>query len=430
MALTTQDRLLILAPHPDDEILGCAGIIQNAVAMTLPIRIVFLTYGDNNQWSFTVYRGHPILMPKAMQGMGLVRHDEAVAASQLLGLSPDHLIFLGYPDFGTLPIWKSHWGDRPPFRSMLTRVTAVPYANALRPGADYKGEDVLRDVTAVLREFRPTKVFVSHPADHMPDHAALYLFTRVALWDLEPEMTPALYPYLIHFKRWPQPRGFRPAEPLEPPVPMRGGIAWHANLLRPEELERKRKAIIAHQTQYESSAAYLLSFIRPNELFGDFLPVSLAGNVPVVSLAPGSRDEEAEIPEELTDVERAAFVGVEWRYVQRDRDQLVISLEFSRPLAPAVAVSVYVFGYRPDQPFGHMPKIHIQVNALTSTVYDQDRKLPQGRVQITRTTKEITLRVPLELLGDPQRVLMSAKSYFGEVPLDWAPWRVLELSRK
>src|SRR6185436_660247 len=60
VTLNPQDRLLILAPHPDDEVLCCGGLIQKAVAMGLPVRTVFFTYGDNNQWSFLVYRKHPI----------------------------------------------------------------------------------------------------------------------------------------------------------------------------------------------------------------------------------------------------------------------------------------------------------------------------------------------------------------------------------
>ncbi len=102
------DRLLILAPHPDDEVLGCGGIIQKAVAMGVPLRIVFFTYGDNNQWSFLLYRGHPVILPGAIRQMGLVRHDEALAAAALLGVPKDRLTFLGYPDFCTLQVWKDH----------------------------------------------------------------------------------------------------------------------------------------------------------------------------------------------------------------------------------------------------------------------------------------------------------------------------------
>src|SRR5439155_23937342 len=125
--------------------------------------------------------------------MGLVRHDAAVAAAGFLGLGPGVLTCLGYPDFETFEIWTEHWGEKPPLRSKLTRVTAVAYASALRPGAPYKGEEILRDLSTLLRDFLPTKVFVSHPSDHNPNHRALYLFTRLALLDLEFDLAPAVF---------------------------------------------------------------------------------------------------------------------------------------------------------------------------------------------------------------------------------------------
>ena len=129
-----------LAPHPDDEVLGAAGVIQQAVAMKLPIKIVFLTYGDSNQWSFLLYRKHPVVFPGAVENMGFVRHDEAINASGILGVAPQNLIFLGYPDFGTLNIWYYHWNQRPAYRSLMTRVTAVPYKSAYRFGARIRGK--------------------------------------------------------------------------------------------------------------------------------------------------------------------------------------------------------------------------------------------------------------------------------------------------
>ena len=425
--LRPSDRVLILAPHPDDEVLGCGGVIQQALAMGLPLRIVFFTYGDNNQWSFLIYRKYPVLAPGAVQRMGLVRHDEAVAASRALGVPPEQLTFLGYPDFGTLQMWKSHWGDRPPLQSMLTHATAVPYANALHPGAPYTGDSALADLTEILHAFQPTKVFVSHPADHMPDHAALYLFTRVALWDLAGPRRPEVYPYLIHFRRWPAPRGFRPEESLEPPAFFREEISWRSLPLTPEQVTRNHEAIRAHRSQFLSSASYLLSFIRPNELFGEAPPVVLGASAAVLQHGTASREELLAPTEQLTESERAAFVGVETRAVQLTGDHLVLSLEFSRPLGRAVIASVYVFGYRPDRPFTQMPKLHVQLGPLHSAAFDQDHRLPRGTIRVERRARRMRLIIPLSVLGDPQRILISAQTYLGDIPLDWTSWRILEL---
>ncbi len=426
--LTPHDRILVLAPHPDDEVLGCGGVIQRAVQLKLPVRVVVFTYGDNNQWSFLLYRKHPVLLPQGVRRMGLVRHDEAVAAAEALGLSSHDVIFLGYPDVGTMQIWKAHWGDSLPFRSMLTKATAVPYDNALRPGAPYKGEDVLRDLSTVMREFRPTKVFVSHPADHMPDHAALYLFTQVALWDLQAQgIRPKLYPYLVHFPHWPKPRGYQPQQLLTPPRALQDTVPWRSWELTSEEIERKHRAIQAHRTQYAYSAKYLLSFIRSNELFGDFPLVMLRPTDPAIPLASDHAEHVPLVREELTEQEAAAFVGIEERFVRLEGDTVVLSLKFSRPLAEAVEASLFVFGYRPDRPFAEMPKVHIKLGEFSQVVYDQERVLPKGAVQIVRQPTALVVRVPLSLLGSPERLFTSARTYLGDVPLDWVSWRVLEL---
>lgn len=428
LALGSHDRVLVLAPHPDDETIGCGGLIQQAVAMSLPLRVVFLTNGDNNEWSFFLYRKRPEVSPRAVEGMGEVRHDEALAAGKVLGLSAEQLTFLGYPDFGTLQIWQSHWGDRPAYRSLLTRATAVPYRNAYRPGAPYKGESILSDLTAIIRDFKPTIIFVSHPADHNPDHLALYLFTRVALWDLEPEIKPVLYPYLVHYPGWPQPGGYLPTDLQAPPAVLDRVVAWRfAPLLRSEE-DRKLAALQAHRTQYGASRSYLVSFVRTNELFGDFPVVHVISTTQETALPAEGAAGERQASDQLTEQERAAFVGLEWRTVRLEKDALVVSLVFSRPLAQGVEASVDLFGYRSDRPFPLMPKLNVRLSELGESAFDQVRALPDSAVAVHRDSRQITVRVPLALLDQPQRVLISARTYLGRVPLDWISWRALEIA--
>lgn len=426
--LVPQDRILILAPHPDDEVLGCGGIIQKAVKLNLPVRIVFLTYGDNNQWSFMIYRKRPVVMPKAVQAMGLIRHDEAIAAAKVLGISSEQLTFLGYPDFRTLNIWYSHWGDQPPVESMLTEVKAVPYDNAFRPGALYKGEEILQDLKTILREFKPTKIFLSHPSDHHPDHRALYLFTNIALWDLDNELQTTLFPYLIHYKKWPKPKGYLPDKLLEPPQLFKQTIIWQNNNLNNEEVKLKYNAIKKHKSQYNSNAKYLLSFIRTNELFGDFPIITLKPNSAGAFLTSDRKIDLTEFPEQLNAQERTSFVGLEERFVRLEDNDLIFSIKLSRPIAEAVGVSVYIFGYRQDRPFQEMPKLHIRFGAIEHQVLDQNNILPIGVIKVERNLKEIKIWIPLDLLGNPQRILTSADTYLGTVPLDWVSWRILEIS--
>lgn len=422
LTLRTDDRILILAPHPDDESLACGGVIQKALSMGLPVRVVFLTNGDANEWSFVLYQRRPELLPGQVEAMGLVRHDEAVAAAKILGLTPQQLTFLGYPDFGTLEIWTQHWGEQPPLRGLFTRTTQVPYASAYRPGAAYKGEEIVADLEAILKEFQPTRVFLSHPADHNTDHMALYAFTHVALWNLG--LTPELYPYLVHAPRWPDPRGSAPTLSLTPPAGLADLTTWWTLPLSPAEVSRKLSALEAHRTQFDSNSRYLASFIRANELFGDYPPVALPGAEAELNLE--TAEPRTLGPEELSAAEQAKFVGAEWHRIRREGNDLILTLALSRPLAEGVGLSVDLFGYRSDRAFVSLPKIHIKVGELSQGVYDQSRRVPYTRVQVKRDAHHIELRVPLALLGDPDRALINVRTYLGDVPLDSAAWRVLD----
>lgn len=428
---SASDRVLVLAPHPDDETIACGGVLQQARAMKLPTRVVFFTYGDNNEWSFTVYRKHIVLAPSAFRTMGMLRHDEAVAATATLGVPADDLTFLGYPDFRTLRIWTDHWRDQPPLESMFTRTTTVPYTNAYRTGAPYRGESVLADLTAIIREFRPTRVFVSHPADYNPDHRALYLFTRVALWNLQAELRPALYPYLVHFPKWPPPHAEDCTLLLTPPPTLALAIAWESLPLTAVQYSVKSQAIRKHRSQFAYSSHYLERFMCANELFGDFPPLalSLRGGA-LQALARNKNDPGlASEPGDLTEEERAHFVGVEWRHVRVDAQSLTVAISLSRPLGDAVTASLNICGYRPDVPFAQMPKIHIAVGTLDTRVFDNGQSLPHdGDTKVQKSPHELEVVIPWKTVNSPQKVMISARTYLGETPLDWAAWRIIDIT--
>ena len=172
-------------------------------------------------------------------------------------------------------------------------------SNAFRPGALYKGEEIVKDIAAILNEFKPTKIFLSHPADHNGDHRSLYLFTRVAIWELNSRQEPQLYPYLVYYRQGPLPRGFHPEEKIRSPEAYKEQIPWEVDLLSNGEIKLKEEALRKHRSQYESSAAYLDSFVRGNELFGDFPLVAPAVNAPSVSLSANRRDGPDNDPSEV-----------------------------------------------------------------------------------------------------------------------------------
>jgi LmbE family N-acetylglucosaminyl deacetylase len=424
VAFSESDRILVLAPHPDDESIACGGVIQRALAQGLPVRVVFLTYGDNNEESFAVYRKHPVVNPRAVRAMGEIRHGEALAAARTLGLKESDVTFLGYPDFRTLHIWYDHWGDTPPQESMLTRVRAVPYADAFRPGAPYKGEEILADLKSVLRDFRPTHVFVSHPADYNPDHRALYLFTRAALWDLAQEISPRVHPYLVHYPGWPRPRGYRPHSMQTPPQ-LREELLWEQLVLNEDEVATKFAAVRSHRTQFGYASSYLSSFVRRNELFSEFSPIPLKPRSQEIESVSGGGFDPRPPLELLNAEEKARFVGIESWQVGTDGEKLLCSVGFRRPLAAAVAVSVDIFGYRAGRDFAEMPKLRVHVNALGCSVLERGKPVPMEGVHVEKGARSVTVQLPFSAIRDPDRILISARTYMGEVPLDWIPWRVL-----
>jgi LmbE family N-acetylglucosaminyl deacetylase len=87
-----RDRpLLVISPHPDDESLGCGGLIGWAATRDLPVTIVFLTDGE---------RSHEGSQRFPHQALARLRRTEAMAAAAKLGVAEHQLHFLGLPDGG------------------------------------------------------------------------------------------------------------------------------------------------------------------------------------------------------------------------------------------------------------------------------------------------------------------------------------------
>jgi len=94
-----------------------------------------------------------------------------------------------------------------------------------------------------------------------------------------------------------------------------------------------------------------------------------------------------------------------------------------------VEASIYFFGYSSKMPFEQMPKINVRLGVLSYSIYYQNKRLDQGVLQLSRTPNDITITVPLKLLGNPQKILTSARTSLGNFPLDNASWVVVELQQ-
>ncbi len=444
------DRLLVLAPHPNDEILAAGGLIQEALALDLPVKVCVFTMGENNEIARLFVRRHVHQIPGARQPTGHLRQTEALAAAGHLGLASDDLVFLGFPASSTYEIWKNHWRDVAPLWSELTRSRAIPYDHVLTPGNAHAGDDILDDLEDILAEFQPTLVVLPHPGDHNDDHRALYLFARVALWNVEAlGIAPELLAYPVHFTRWPLPRRFDPQRQVAPPDFLGTTTAWREFELAPFQVNAKQVALRRHHSQFQRAATYLEALVNKNELFGDVPPIVLPGGIgatewvePDHTRYRPDRDflqelvRDSDIWLEIVGQHNAETAALE-KYdhsfqrvgFEGDGRRVRLTLQIQRPLSPETRLRIFLYGYRSDIPFGDMPKIQITTGPQqTDSVKDLVRTLSNRIVETSAGGgDEVSVALDLAQLGHPHRILVGAELLYEELPLDWLAWRVIEL---
>lgn len=272
-------RLLVIAPHPDDEVLAAGGLIQRTLDSGGQVRVVIVTNGDAQPLAPLVV-DHKIRATQAdYVRMGRQRQLESLAALRTLGVDPDAVAFLGYPDRGLYALWLSNWREAAPLISPYTRAARSPYENTFDPGAEYLGADLYNDLLRILMDFHPDVVVLPHPEDTHPDHDATSSFARLALVEYlsatgaEP---PRVLAYLVHYEGYPLPRGDSPGKALLPPAPLtRGGAGWLTYSLNREEQGRKQTALRAYSSQIRMMRGYLKSFGRANEIFFEMPPMEM-----------------------------------------------------------------------------------------------------------------------------------------------------------
>ena len=207
---------VIVAPHPDDESLGCGALILEAVAARRPVRIVFVSDGTGS---------HPKSASYPAARLRALREDEAEAAAATLGVAVSQIEFLRLPDGGV-----------PPAGAEAERAS-VAIANA-------------------VAKARAKAIFVTWRHDQHCDHQAAYAIARAA----QRRRSARLFEYSI----WG--RGVDIEPDLEGPP--RG---WRLESAR--HRERKRSAILSHRSQVsrlidDDPEGFLLSRAMIEDILG------------------------------------------------------------------------------------------------------------------------------------------------------------------
>lgn len=200
-ALTAYEGLLVIAPHPDDETLGFAGLIRAYLVQGKPVAVVVITDGDAyceacRFWKSSSVRGPTCdaadlsnFATAAVDSFGEVRRGESAAAAAIQGLGPP--AFLGYPDTGLGAAWRNFIaGD---LSKTLRRSDFSKCVDCETCQGGY-GEGPETDLTAstlmgslrkrIAATSEGTLLAATHWLDGHADHAALGSFVKT-LNDLE-----------------------------------------------------------------------------------------------------------------------------------------------------------------------------------------------------------------------------------------------------
>lgn len=272
-AFHSGQRIMLLAPHPDDETLCCAGLIQQAVAAGAEVQVVWVTSGDGFELGGALMSRQLDPTDAAMMQLARTRTREAQTAARLLGLRADQTSFLGYPDGGLLPMFLEHYAS--PFTSPLTGQSAVYLGAALSPGAAYTGLNLERDLGGVIARFRPDLLLAPAAEDQHPDHRTVsYLATRIMA---ERQQVSRLRFWVVHGGlEWPLPKGRHPELPLTIP-PRAPTLPWQQVALTPAQRQVKHRAIQTYATQTALLGRFMAAFDRRTELLAPEGTVPITG---------------------------------------------------------------------------------------------------------------------------------------------------------
>jgi LmbE family N-acetylglucosaminyl deacetylase len=473
--------ILVVAPHCDDETLGTAGLLAEAVRAGARVRVVLMTNGDG--YRMATARRYRQLRPDAATYIRFAydRQRETLAALGALGVRPDQVTFLGYPDGGLAAMWSSYWGPERLFTSRYTRCSTSPYRNAYRPDAPYCGQSVLRDLEAVLREFQPTDVYLPHPGDDHPDHWSAHCYAMAALERLRAEapqgdraaprligiasdrtdwvLRARVYCYLVHRGDWPVPQGEHVQSRLVPPAPLLHlDTQWETLTLSPEALAAKQRALGAYRSQMAVMGRFLRSFLRRDELFGILSPREVGtqpAGVPArlegEGLSPGvpTRREAEGFPASgwgergaaeavyiedwdrflpviadsakdtlLRDINGSGDVTAIYAVVGPER--LHLRLVTRKPLSPRLTYRVRL---RPVA--GINPELSCAPIALAFKKFRCSR--PGVSYAYRRNSLEIS--IPLADLGYPRALFLGADTDAPGVTIDRIAWRILRIDQ-
>jgi LmbE family N-acetylglucosaminyl deacetylase len=258
------NRVLVVAPHPDDEVLGGGGVIEHAISSGKQVKVVIMTNGDGFAVDAMRHFKTLSLSAPAYQKLGYIRHQETIRALQHLGVKPSDIFFLSYPDGGLQSLWESNWSCNQLYRG-LNGWTHAAYPFSYQTNAPYCGESVVANLSKIIGAFQPTTIVFPDPHDEHPDHWATNAFVQFALANMHYHAEK--WTYLVHYGgflgSW---RNNSLISAIPPNTLNKLGIKWIYVPLNKQEQQRKLESLNNYMTQTEIMSPWMKQFVRENDL--------------------------------------------------------------------------------------------------------------------------------------------------------------------
>jgi len=280
---TRSESIVVFAPHPDDEVIGCSGIIMQALARGARLKVVDITSGDGFAAAAADLSHKKLdqVGPDDFFALSRLRQTQSRNALEILGGKADDLIVLGYPDGDLGNLYDS--ADDKVIRQQFTKknetyaLIQMDYHTSVHgKPVLYQRSSVLGDLVELLTTLEPTEIYVTDQTDGHVDHRAAFWFVRDAAQRVG--YKGAFYTYLVHgLPAWPFPPGATPNRPFEPrkvdgeAAPR--GLPWPPPRRVPltlEQAQRKLKSIQAHNISVAGMPEHqkeMESFVKSEEVF-------------------------------------------------------------------------------------------------------------------------------------------------------------------
>ncbi len=440
------DRVLVVSPHCDDETLGAGGAIAAARKIGAQVQVVFMTNGDGSRSTQLVYETRALSRAGStpstgdsdnlFQNIAAMRRREAIAACKALGVAEKDVIFLGYPDGGTRTMWEKNWTNKNAYFSPYTKTSHSPYDFSKTKNAPYSGAQATHDLEKIMRDFAPTVVITTHPADTHPDHWAAFAYASAALERLRLDANSKtrtaarrahISTFLVHHGFWPTPHGYKPNAVLAPPASLeKCGTMWQSEPLSQDAQNAKKSALEKYTSQLVWTPKYLRSFLRRNELFGQ-VPIATIqrsenGTQQLIKDSPSDSSWRDRWPAaDIKKIDCHATPGVlQFQTYLAGAASARVHYQFSIHAISARGITAWTIDVRRD---GGKMRATLQSNGDNR----DSSKIPLNG-ELTPTGFSLDMPRPkLGVLPAPATLLVSASTLVGSARLDQSPTGILRL---